>query len=152
MNVGLSSRVDNVNISSRFPTFPDPPTVSLFGISSYNILLSKALFWDESHKKMGGRKSKGQQLATTAISEALSKGNAININSDNVALQNSNGKKKKLLDEASFHSTIALEAATAFSLCIDDRNGTMWKLCRVPWNDDGITLNPRRLPTNTQAR
>lgn len=75
---------------------------------------------------MGGRKSKGQQLATTAISEALSKGNAININSDNVALQNSNGKKKKkLLDEASFHSTIALEAATAFSLCIDDRNGTM---------------------------
>lgn len=46
---------------------------------------------------MGGRKSKGQQLATTAISEALSKGNAININSDNVALQNSNGKKKKVI-------------------------------------------------------
>lgn len=41
--VRLSSCLDNVNISSRFPIFHTPITVSLFGIASYNILLSKAL-------------------------------------------------------------------------------------------------------------
>lgn len=96
--VRLSSCVDNVNISSRFPIFPTPITESLFGITSYNILLSKALslplFQDKSHAKTGWRKSKRRHFATTAVSEALSKGNAININNDNVALQKSNSKRK----------------------------------------------------------
>lgn len=56
------------------------------------------------------------------------------------------------MDEVSSLPIIALEAATALLFCIDGRNGTKQKFCKVPRNDDSSTLSPCRSPADIHAR